>query len=208
MITPGRDKVAESTTGVILAGGASSRFGSNKALASLDGRPIIAHAADILSQIFTHLLLVTNTPDTYRFLGWPMTGDIHPGQGPLAGIHTALQTIQTEKAFVIACDMPRISAGLITHLCNLQGNWDVALPWLETGPEPLFAVYRKSCLPIIEKQLAAGHGKIRLALQQLNLLKIDETEILPLTHDLLTFHNINRTDDLTFLQEKERGNGQ
>ncbi|OKY77057.1 MAG: hypothetical protein BM485_00660 [Desulfobulbaceae bacterium DB1] len=198
------DAIAASTTGVILAGGASSRFGSNKALAMLDGRPIIVHAADVLSQIFTHLLLVTNTPETYRFLGWPMAGDIHPGQGPLAGIHAALQTIQTEQAFVVACDMPRINAGLITSLCNMPGDWDVALPWLQTGPEPLFAVYRKSCLPVIEKQLAAGQGKIRLALQQLNLLKISETEILPLTCDLLTFHNINRTDDLKILLEKER----
>ena len=202
------DAIAASTTGVILAGGASSRFGSNKALAMLDGRPIIVHAAQTLARIFTDLLLVTNTPETYRFLGWPTTGDIHPGRGPLAGIHAALRTIRTEQAFIAACDMPRLNAGLIAFLCRLPGSWDAALPWLDTGPEPLCAVYRKSCLPVIEKQLAEGRGKIQLALRQLKLRTVSEAEILPLTGDLLAFHNINRTDDLQFLLGKKRDDGQ
>ena len=86
---------AEKTTGVILAGGASSRFGSNKALALLRGRPIISHVAAVLEKTFHSHLLVTNSPETYQFLGWQMTTDIHPGQGPLAGIHSALQAIRS-----------------------------------------------------------------------------------------------------------------
>ncbi|MDH3360081.1 MAG: NTP transferase domain-containing protein, partial [Desulfobulbaceae bacterium] len=66
-------------TGVILAGGASSRFGSNKALAVHDGQPLISYAAAILERLFPQQLLVANTPEVYDFLGWPSVCDNFKG---------------------------------------------------------------------------------------------------------------------------------
>ncbi len=189
------------TTGVILAGGASSRFGSNKALALLNGRPLISHVASTLENIFGDLLLVTNVPETYAFLHWPMTGDLYSGGGPLAGIHAALQTISTEQACIIGCDMPFVQSGLIRYMCALPGNWDAAIPWHNRGPEPLCGVYRKSCLPVMEKHLNAGQKKIRIALEKFHLRKITEQEILEHAPDLNIFHNINRRVDLENIKE-------
>ena len=195
------------TTGVILAGGASSRFGSNKALALLHGKAIIQHVADTLEAIFPHHLLVTNSPETYEFLGWEMVGDIYSGGGPLAGIHTALHHIIGAQAFITACDMPLINQDLISFLCKRPGAWDVALPWLEMGPEPLYGVYRKSALAVIEKELSQKQRKIRLALAKLSLHTISGNEALAITGDLATFHNINRLQDLALLQPLEKSHG-
>jgi molybdopterin-guanine dinucleotide biosynthesis protein A len=188
--------ITAETTGVILAGGGSSRFGSNKALALLHGTYIIKHVASTLENLFPHHLLVTNAPDTYRFLGWQMIGDVHANSGPLAGIHAALLNITAPQAFIVGCDMPSIDSRLISYLCNLTGSWDAALPWLDAGPEPLFAVYRKSCLPVIDRQLREKQRKIRLTLEQLKLCKVTQQEVLAITGDLTTFHNINRMGDL------------
>ena len=186
-------------TGVILAGGASSRFGSNKALATLDSIPLIEHAAKQLENLFSQNLLITNTPATYAFLGWPMTGDVYQKCGPLGGIHAALQAIKTSKAFVVGCDMPLLNPLLISHICSLSGNWDVALPWLESGPEPLYGVYHKQCVDKIEVYLQKNIYKIREVLALLTIRKISQDEILDLVGDLSTFHNINFDRDLTVL---------
>lgn len=199
--------ITAETTGVILAGGASSRFGGNKALALLHGSHIIRHVAATLESLFPQRLLVTNSPDTYRFLEWEMTGDIHVGCGPLAGIHAALTKISTPQAFVVGCDMPYIDCRLITFLCNLADNWDVALPWLEAGPEPLYAVYRKSSLPVITDHLQKKQVKILLTLEQLNIRKITQQEVLAMVGDLTTFHNINQKGDLQLLQGKKISRG-
>jgi molybdopterin-guanine dinucleotide biosynthesis protein A len=187
-------------TGVILAGGASSRFGSNKALASYRSLPLIQHVAQTLEKLFPRRLVVTNTPTSYEFLGWPMVGDIYPSCGPLGGIHAALSTIKTPRAFIVGCDMPLLNTDLIAHLCTLPGEWDAALPWLEAGPEPLYAVYTKHCLPHIEKSLQAEEFKIGLLLRKLKLCQVNEDQILSLIGDLSTFHNINFNQDLSSLE--------
>jgi molybdopterin-guanine dinucleotide biosynthesis protein A len=194
-------------TGVILAGGSSSRFGKNKALASFDSVPLIQHVAQPLGKLFSERLLITNTPESYEFLGWPMVGDTYLGCGPLGGIHAALQTINTQKAFIVGCDMPLLNTVLISYLCNQSGDWDVALPWLEAGPEPLYSVYSKHCLPAIEECLQEKQFKIGLLLQKLQLHKINQNEILDLIGDLSTFHNINYSDDLLCLTKKANNNG-
>ena len=109
-------------TGVILAGGKSSRFGSNKALAIVDGKPLIQHVADLISSLFAECLLVTNTPAEYEFLSLPMTHDRYRDSGPLAGIHAALLKIRTPRAFVVACDMPNLSQELINIFATLMNR--------------------------------------------------------------------------------------
>ncbi len=188
-------------TGVILAGGVSSRFGANKALASFDSLPLIQHVAHPLEKLFTERLLITNTPESYEFLGWPMAGDIYPACGPLGGIHAALHTINTPKAFIVGCDMPLLNTVLISYLCNLSGDWDVVLPWLKAGPEPLYGVYSRHCVSSIEQSLQEKQFKIGLLLRKLRLRKVNQDEISDLIGDLSTFHNINFNDDLLFLEK-------
>lgn len=195
--------------GVILAGGSSSRFGANKALALLDGKPLIEHVAETLSSLFSELLLVTNTPDAYEFLGWPMTGDIITNSGPLGGIHAALHTITAPRAFVVACDMPLIDERLIRYFCSLPGDWDAVLPRLEKGLEPLFAVYHKKALPVITENLENQQRKVSKIFAQLLVREVDKKEILTVNGDEESFRNINRPDDLDAInrqiEKKELG---
>lgn len=184
-------------TGVILAGGKSSRFGSNKALIEINGRLLIQRVANQMTGLFDRCLLVTNTPDEYAFLSLPMTGDIYRDCGPLAGIHAALQKISDDRAFVVACDMPNLSGELIRYLCETYGpEFDVVIPWLKHGQEPLFGLYHKRSLAVVESYLKQGRCQIIKALEDLKVRRLAQREILAITGDLSCFKNINRLEDL------------
>ncbi len=190
----------EKVTGVILAGGKSSRFGANKALAVLDGSRLIEHPATTLQTIFAKLLLVTNTPEEYNFLGWPMTKDRFPGAGPLGGIHAALKSAHTAHIFVAACDMPLLQPTLIRFLCKQREDWDAVLPWTTKGPEPLCAVYAKSILPLIEKALESDELRVKNILKDMRIRRVTTAELAAMNAAPETFTNINRQDDLSGLQ--------
>jgi len=184
-------------TGVILAGGQSSRFGSNKALTMVDCKPLIQHVADLMSSLFSECLLVTNTPAEYEFLSLSMTHDRYRDSGPLAGIHAALLQISTPRAFVVACDMPNLSPGLIQYLCNInEQEYDVIIPCLEKGQEPLFGIYHKKSLAVIDSYLQQNDCQIIRVLEDLQVRRVGEEEILSITGDLACFKNINRPADL------------
>jgi molybdopterin-guanine dinucleotide biosynthesis protein A len=184
-------------TGVILAGGKSSRFGSNKALAMVDSKPLLQHVADLMSNLFSECLLVTNTPAEYEFLSLPMTHDRYREMGPLAGIHAALLQISTPRAFVVACDMPGLSPELIRYLCNIdEREYDVIIPRLEKGVEPLFGIYHKKSLAVIDSCLQKNECQVNRVLEYLQVRWVNEDEILPITGDLACFKNVNRPSDM------------
>ncbi len=184
-------------TGVILAGGQSRRFGSNKALALLHGKSLIQYATETVAAIFNDCLLVTNAPEQYDFLNIPMIRDQYQDSGPLAGIHAALLQISTSRAFVVACDMPNLSPELIRYICNInEQEYDVIIPWLEKGQEPLFGIYHKKSLAVIDSYLQQKDCQIIRALEDLQVRRVGEEEILSITGDLACFKNINRPADL------------
>ena len=185
--------------GVILAGGKSSRFGSNKALARHRGRFLISHVTAVLEEIFAEKLLVTNHPEDYSFLGWPMTGDLVLDAGPLAGIQAALYRIDAPRAFIVACDMPRLNPGVIRRMCHCPGDWDVIMPAPATGREPIHAIYHRRVLPAVDAALARGQGKINRLLQQLRVRTMDAAELGLSADDENVFANINYRDDLNTL---------
>ncbi len=187
------------TAGILLAGGKSSRFGSNKALAAFQDRPLISHASALLSSLFSETLLVTNTPETYDFLNWPMTGDIFPGAGPLAGIHAALNKVASPQIFVIGCDMPLVREGLVRLLCQESEGWDAVVPELANGLEPLCAVYSQRCLPIIDSNLKGGNRKLYRLFEQIRTRRIPEGTLRQADPKLVSFENINRLTDLETL---------
>ena len=116
-------------TGVILAGGESRRFGSNKALALLHGKPLVQHVTETVSSVFNDCLLVTNSPEQYDFLNIPMIKDRYQDKGPLAGIHAALRHTGKAWVFVIGCDMPAVTPDLISFLCSLvHGDFEAVIP--------------------------------------------------------------------------------
>lgn len=184
-------------TGVLLAGGQSRRFGSNKALAEVDGCQLIEHPARLLAELFGHLLLVTNSPGLYEFLGWPTAPDLAPGGGPLAGIEAALSRAATPRIFVAGCDMPNLDRALISHLCRLAPGFDAVIPMTAKGWEPLHGVYAQSALPTISAALALGSRKLQTVLATLRVREVGEAEMLAVSATALrSFSNINRVSDL------------
>jgi len=184
-------------TGVILAGGRSSRFGSNKALAVINGKPLIRHVADRMTDLFRECLVVTNTPEAYEFLSLPMTSDRYRDCGPLAGIHAALMEINNPRAFVVACDMPQLSSELIRYMCRInERQYDVIIPWLDKGHEPLFGIYHKNSLPVIESFLERNACQIIRAIKELKVRRVSEEEVLSNAGNLDCFKNINRPEDI------------
>ena len=188
--------------GVILAGGRSSRFGRNKALAELNGRPLIEHVAATLCPLFSSCLVVTNTPGQYRFLDLPMIGDVFPNEGPLAGIHAALQSSREERVFIAACDMPFLAPELVRYLCKLSRESDslAVLPRLTRGPEPLCAVYHRDAAGLFAQRLGRDQGSVADALARVKVRWVGEAELLTVVPDLKSFVNLNYPEELEAVQ--------
>ncbi len=184
-------------TGVLLAGGRSSRFGSNKALALWRGKFLIQHVREALYSVFTDCLLVTNSPEEYVFLNMPMISDRYQNMGPLAGIHAALHHSSKPWIFVVGCDMPAVTPEIITFLCGLaKEEYEAVIPWPKTGAEPLCGLYHKTALAKIEKQLGGKKGQITKLLHKLYLRKVKEAEFQIITDGSKVFSNVNLGQDL------------
>jgi molybdopterin-guanine dinucleotide biosynthesis protein A len=190
--------MARDITGVILAGGISSRFGSDKALALLHDKFLIQHVKDTLTTLFSDCLVITNTPEQYAFLNMPMIMDRYQGMGPLAGIHAALLHAAKPWIFVLGCDMPKVPPELITFLCSfaLEEKVEAVIPWLEAGPEPLCGLYCRKALSTIELQLNNRKPQVNELLGKLRVRKVKDEEIKRVTGDRNIFCNINRKQDL------------
>lgn len=184
-------------TGVILAGGQSSRFGSNKALAMWRNKFLVQHVSDVLASVFNDILLSTNSPDQFVFLKLPTVADRFQNMGPLAGIHAALNHSLKPWIFVVGCDMPAITPDLIFCLCGYANNeFDAVIPWLKSGPEPLCGLYHKTALAKIELQLTNRKAQMQELLGKLTVRKVNETELQKVSGGLQVFSNINRAQDL------------
>lgn len=109
-------------TGIIVAGGRSSRMGQDKALLQLGGVTVLERIAAVLGQVTKRVIAVTRDPEQYRGLGLETTTDLYPGLGPLSGIHAGLSASNTEWGIVVACDMPlvqpEILRALLSHVTN------------------------------------------------------------------------------------------
>ncbi|WP_449620133.1 molybdenum cofactor guanylyltransferase [Robertmurraya sp. Marseille-Q9965] len=172
------------TTGIILAGGKSSRMGTNKALLEINGKTVIEKICDELDSIVNNIIIVTNSFEEYQFLGRKMVEDTWREMGPLAGIHAGLSASETERNLIVACDMPFISAELGTILLGQLSVYDAVVPNISSQLHPLFAAYRKDVKKEVEKALEKNKLRIRGIFQNLHVKMLDETELRKLNYDL------------------------
>jgi len=182
--------------GVILAGGKSRRYGTNKALVKIDGVSWIERVIRVMEHLFQDLILITNTPDEYVHLGLPMYGDLIKGLGPVGGIYTALSKIPHEAGFFVACDMPLLSQTLISHMVEAREGFDVVVPRISGMMETLHALYGKGCLPSIKRQIDSREYQIIRIFKEVHVQYMDEEEIRRFDPDLKSFMNINRPEEL------------
>ena len=203
-IEPKHQTKLSGITGVILAGGRSSRMGSNKALLPYREGLFIEAIHRQLSNLFPEVLLVTDTPEQYDFLPCRKVGDIHPGMGALAGLHSGLSHGSTEHIFAVACDMPYLSELLIRHLAQQANSRGVVIPESPGGLEPLHAVYGKGCLPAMEAALDAGEQRIVSFFGQVPVQRITAAEMAYADPNLDSFRNINTPDEYFRLRREQQ----
>ncbi|RXT07884.1 molybdenum cofactor guanylyltransferase [Ammoniphilus sp. CFH 90114] len=186
---------------ILLAGGQSSRMGMNKALLPINGQQNIVRIIEELTRVFPPPILVTNQPEDYETIGLKMIGDKYPGKGPLAGLHAGLMASPYEDNLLVACDMPFASSRLGEFLWSQLEGYDAVVPVLNGKHHPLFAVYRKSTLPVVEECLEQERLRMFDFLKQIQVNEI-HVEDSSLEMDLeKAFFNMNRPSD--FEQAKE-----
>lgn len=186
----------ENVTGVILVGGKSSRFGSNKALAEMAGIRLIDRATRTMGRIFSNIVLSSNTPEEYRYLNLPIYEDLIKDLGPIGGIYTALKSITDNAAFFVACDMPFLNEKLIRHMIEVCADYDVVVPRMDWKIEALHSLYTKNCIPVIEKSISSNDYKTMNIFKKVNTRYIDEEELKIFDPDLQSFINVNRPQEL------------
>ena len=183
--------------GVILAGGKSSRFGTNKAFAQLDGICMIERVEKVMRSLFRKLIIVADASEQYEYLGHEVFQDIIKGSGPLGGILTALSVTDAKAVFAVACDMPFINKSLASYMCSLRHDIiDAVLPIIKGRPEPLFAIYSTGCLKLIKNTLSEGNFKIMDFLSFIKVRYVEEDEIRKFDPEFNSFININRQIDI------------
>jgi len=184
-------------TGVIQAGGQSTRMGGRpKGLMELGGRRIIERVRSAIEGAVDDLLIVTNTPELYAFLGLRMVPDVFPGGGSLGGIYTGLDAASGEAAFTVACDMPFVHPGVARLVVERAGQGDVVIPRVGDQLETLHAVYRKTCLPAMESRLRAGRLKIVGFFDDVRVVEIAEADVARIADPAVVFMNVNTPEEL------------
>lgn len=184
-------------TGVIQAGGQSTRMGGEpKALMELGGCRIIERVVRALEPVVDDLLVVTNTPELYAFLGLSMVGDVYPDHGSLGGIYSGLKAASGEAAFTVACDMPFLRPEMAKLVIERVADADVVIPRVGGQLETMHAVYRKTCLGPIEERLVAGQLKIVGFFAEVRVLEIAEAELARYGDPAVVFMNVNTPQEL------------
>lgn len=186
----------DEVTGVILAGGKSTRYGRNKAFACIDGVPLIERVIQVMKAVFADLLLITNTPREYAHLGLPMVEDLIKGLGPLGGIYTGLNSISGSAGFFVACDMPFLNPSLIGRIVALRADSDAVVPRVGKWVEPLHALYAKSCLAAIEELIRSGNIQILQFFLKVRIRYVEEELMRAFDPQLRCLANVNRPEDL------------
>ncbi|MBI5208485.1 MAG: molybdenum cofactor guanylyltransferase [Elusimicrobia bacterium] len=193
-------------TAVILAGGRSSRFGSDKSFALWEGRPVIAHLLDRLSPLFREVLVVAKEPSRFRGLLRPReraVQDLSDRHHPLVGLATGLRHAGTRYSFFCACDMPLVRVELITALCAAAPGWDAVVPVWRGEPQPMAAVYSEGCLDVLAP--ASGSFPEGLAVKgfidRIRPRFLDHDEVSRCDPDGASFEDIDTLEDYRRVRE-------
>ena len=181
--------------------------GRPKALLELGGRRIIDRVVSAVAPWVSDLLIVTNTPDLYEFLGLPMVPDVYPDHGSLGGIFSGLRAAPGDAAFTVACDMPFLHPGVVRLLVERASGGDVVIPRVGDQLETLHAVYAKACLPHIESRLLTGRLQIVGFFESVRVVEIGEDELASFGDPAIVFMNVNTPGELERARAIEAAGG-
>lgn len=192
---------------VIQAGGESSRMGTDKGLVPFLGQPLVQRVLDRLCPLASEILITTNQPQAYAFLGERLQADLLPGRGALGGLYTALSCASLPYVAVVACDMPFANPDLLAaaQAILLHSGADLAIPRTPGGLEPFHAVYRRAtCLPQVQAALHAGKRRVDAWFSEVKIHAIPPEAWQQIDPEGLAFWNINTPEELIQAEGKAR----
>lgn len=190
-------------SGIVLAGGKSSRFGKDKALIQLQSKPLVEWVMEAIAKVVDEVILsLSSGSESYNFMKGFGTKvrivmDTKPGLGPISGLYSSFREAKGDYVAVAPCDSPFIQPELYTLLFNKAEGHDGAVPFINNFWEPLHAVYRRKQFIVgIENALSAGKTRPVDTYPYLNIIKVNQEEVKNVDAKSLSFININTRDDL------------
>lgn len=187
--------------GYVLAGGGSTRFGRDKALVEIEGAPMLLRMRALLGEVTTQVNVIA-APGKYAALGITSIADRWEGQGPLAGIITALLTTketgsEAQWNLIVGCDMPFLTGEWLRHLVTraLASSAEVVAPQSAQGLEPLCACWRTSAAEKLQSAFEEGVRKITQAMKRLPMEVLDEADWKRFDATGRLFWNMNTSAD-------------
>ncbi|MBJ7880411.1 molybdenum cofactor guanylyltransferase [Gelidibacter salicanalis] len=166
-------------TGIILAGGKSSRMGMDKGFILWEGKPFVNHIIDALKPLAKDILIVSDHPQ-YDTLGYKRIKDILPEAGPLAGLYSGLSASKTELNVVLSCDVPLITSELLRALLlSYNKENDAVVCKVNDKLMPLVAIYTKKCEVMCLELLQQDERRMMQLIKKLNqvqFLSLNEFE--------------------------------
>jgi molybdenum cofactor guanylyltransferase len=164
--------MTERTAAIVLAGGRSSRFGRDKLVEPIDGRPMVDRAIDAVRALTSDIVVVVSpgaAPTIDR--GVTIVHDERPFEGPLAGLATGLAVLASsvEHVVLVGGDMPSLMPAVLEQLISALARHDAAVLADETGPRPLPMAIRSSVAgPAVERLVAGGERRLRALIDELD----------------------------------------
>lgn len=183
----------ERTIAVILSGGQSRRMGCDKAGLSLTGRSFLDRMAQELSPLFDGVYVSVERPG--RYPGYRELSDLRPGQGPLAGLEAAFLHTGAEEVFLAAVDLPFAGPALAARVLSEAKGGDAWVIRRRSGEaEPLFALYRRSCLETLSACLDQGRRAMKALLDRVDCRWLEEGDLGEFDLERLLW-NVNTRED-------------
>jgi molybdenum cofactor guanylyltransferase len=183
-------------TAFVLAGGRSSRMGTDKAFVEFQGRTLLERALALVTAI-TEKVYVLGSRARFGAFG-EVVEDEFPDHGPLAGIHAGLRASSTDLNLILAVDMPFVTDVFLRYMLNEAEQSDalVTLPRAAGNWQPLCAVYRRPFAKLAESALRAGRNRIDLLFRETSVHIIEEPQIQRAGFDAELFRNLNTREEL------------
>jgi len=187
-------ELRDDIVGVILAGGKSSRMGTDKALLEFKGKPLIQHIAETLKSVFNHVIIISDYKEQYKFLSLPIYDDIYKNCGPLGGIHSAFVVSKNENIFIASCDLPFINSLAIHYLLDHHSQSEATMFSINQRTQPLFSLYNRSCFLKLENHLKQKQYSVLQFLNNIPTNVIQSKSSLAIAFSG-NFKNINTPED-------------
>lgn len=188
-------------SGIVLAGGLSSRMGRDKTLLLYNNETLIQRTVRKLRTVVDEIIIASNNTAKFSLPGITEVPDTYPGVGPLGGMHAGLIACKYRHAFIVSCDMPLLSERLAMYLLEHRQGYDVVIPEIYNRMEPLCAVYSTECIKPIEQCLKTGISRVTGFYHEVRVNKIDETKVSLIGNHQEMFYNLNTPQDLNKLEK-------